>query len=551
MLHAKRWLFLIHRWAGVLLCAFFAMWFISGIVMMYVGYPKLTQAERLAHLPPLRAGAVLLQPGEALQRAGMAGPLQDLRLAVASGGRAVYLAVAAPLDGAATAKRRSAATVIDAATGALLTKVDAAHALASARAFAQTLGPMGNEAQPLGDATQAAAPSIEALGEVQEDAFTHSRALDAHRPLHRLLLGDDAGTLLYVSGTTGEVVRDATRSERWWNYAGAWIHWLYPFRGNFFDKYWTDIVNWLSIVGIVLTVTGTVVGVMRWRFSGRYKTGARTPYRGFMMRWHHVFGLVFALITFTWIFSGLMSMNPWKIFDSAAMPLRTQAMHIGPLVLPPQAATVQALLAAAPPHTRELRWVQSVGHTLVQALGPTGVPVLLDATTAQPHAFAPGAVEAAAALLLPYPVAHVETLRDYDLYYYDRAPHTMTGGGDKPLPALRVVFDDPHATWVHIDPHTGAVLGRTDRLRRTSRWLFGMLHSWDWLPLLNRRPLWDGLLIVLSLGGAVMSLTGVVMGWRRLGIKLRAPMAMARRNSPHRATPVPAPEPQAPMGARR
>ena len=84
------------------------------------------------------------------------------------------------------------------------------------------------------------------------------------------------------------------------------------------------------------------------------------------------------------------------------------------------------------------------------------------------------------------------------------------------------MFDDPHATWVHIDPHTGAVLGRTDSHRRTSRWLFSMLHSWDWLPLLERRPLWDVLLIVLSLGGAVMSVTGVVMGWRRLGVKLRA-----------------------------
>ena len=36
---AKRWLYLLHRWAGITLCLFFAMWFISGVVMMYVGYP--------------------------------------------------------------------------------------------------------------------------------------------------------------------------------------------------------------------------------------------------------------------------------------------------------------------------------------------------------------------------------------------------------------------------------------------------------------------------------------------------------------------------------
>ncbi len=518
MPHAKRWLYLVHRWLGVLLCAFFAMWFASGVVMMYVGYPKLTQAERLAHLPPLRSAMLgperLLEPADALQRAGVAGPLQDLRLAVASGGRPVYLVIpAAPTGDAAPRPRRApAAVVIDAITGEKLQQVDAERAIASARAFAQ---------HP--DAT------IDYQGTLDEDAFTHSRALDVHRPLHRLHLGDSAGTVVYVSDTTGEVVRDAPLQERAWNYVGAWIHWLYPFRGNVFNDYWTDIVNWLSIAGIVLTVTGTVVGVLRWRFRGRYKTGARTPYRGFMMRWHHVFGLVFAAITFTWIFSGLMSMNPWKIFDSGAAPLRQQAMNGGPLEVPAQAATVQALLSAASPNIRELRWVRNAGHTLVLAYSPTSAPTVLDATTAAAHVWAPGAMAEAAARLLPHAVVRTETLTAYDLHYYDRAAHTMTGGGDKPLPALRVVFDDPNASWVHIDPHTGTVLGRTDSHRRTSRWLFAMLHSWDWLPLLEHRPLWDILLIVLSLGGAVMSVTGIVIGWRRLGTKLQGPQLRSSR----------------------
>lgn len=505
MPHAKRWLYLVHRWLGVLLCAFFAMWFVSGVVMMYVGYPKLTQAERLAHLPPLRAATVALEPAEALRQAGITGPLRDLRLAVASAGRAVYLAVPVPQDGAASPRKAPAATVIDAATGEVLAGIDKGHAMASAQAFAP--GPPRD---------------IQHLGEVAEDAFTHSRALDAHRPLHRLYLGDSEGTMVYVSGTTGEVVRDATRAERLWNYAGAWIHWLYPLRGGVLDAYWADIVNWLSIAGIAMTLTGTAVGVMRWRFAGRYKNGSRTPYRGFMMRWHHVFGLVFALTTFTWIFSGLMSMNPWRIFDSAAPALRTPDMHGGPLVLPGQPAPVHALLAAASPDTRELRWVRAAGHTLVQAQGPAAAPAMLDALTALPHDWPGDEVAQAAARLLPYPVVRTDTLQAYDLHYYDRAAHTMTGGTDKPLPVLRVMFGDPHATWVHIDPHTGSVLGRTDSHRRASRWLFGMLHSWDWLPLLQRRPLWDGVLIVLSLGGVLMSATGVVIGWRRLGIKLRS-----------------------------
>ncbi|MFZ2297247.1 MAG: PepSY domain-containing protein, partial [Aquabacterium sp.] len=70
--HMKRWLFLIHRWLGIVACAFFAMWFISGVVMMYVGYPKLTEAERLQHLPSLGTGSGLMAPREALDAAGLA-----------------------------------------------------------------------------------------------------------------------------------------------------------------------------------------------------------------------------------------------------------------------------------------------------------------------------------------------------------------------------------------------------------------------------------------------------------------------------------------------
>ncbi|BEU97714.1 PepSY domain-containing protein [Acidovorax sp. DW039] len=513
MRHAKRWLYLAHRWLGVLLCSFFAMWFISGLVMMYVGYPKLTHTERLEHLRPLRDVPIALEPAQALQAAGVSGPLQELRLTVASGGRAVYLATpAAPDEGIPGKRLRNAAPlVIDANTGAALRKVTAEYAMASAHAFSAA-------------SAEGVAPRY--LGRVDEDAFTHSRALDIHRPLHVLTLADQADTWLYVSGTTGEVVRDAPRTERLWNYVGAWIHWLYPLRGNAFNTYWADIVNWLSIAGTVLALSGTVVGVLRWRFAGpSYKSGARSPYPGAMLRWHHTVGLLFALVTITWIFSGLMSMNPWKMFDSGAPALRTAAMHGGPLQITPMAsnpmASVQALLASASPNTRELRWARTAGYPLVQAWTPTGAPTVLHAATAQRHLLTPETLSTAAARLLDAPVQRTVTLTDYDLHYYDRAAHTMTGGTDKPLPVLRVVFADAHATWVHIDPHTGAVLGRTDSHRRTSRWLFGMLHSWDWLPLLERRPLWDAVMILLSLGGAALSLTGVVVGWRRLKLKVR------------------------------
>ena len=123
---------------------------------------------------------------------------------------------------------------------------------------------------------------------------------------------------------------------------------------------------------------------------------------------------------------------------------------------------------------------------------------------------------AAAARLSQAPVVDSQWLTGYDFYYYARADHTMMGGSGKPLPVLRVIYGDEGRTWLHIDVQTGQLLGQMDQRQRLKRWLFALLHSWDWLPLLERRPLWDGILIVLSLGGLLLSGTGVVVGWRRL-----------------------------------
>lgn len=504
----KRYLFLTHRWLGIVACVFFAMWFISGLVMMYVGYPKLTERERLQHLPAIDAQLKLLTPRQALDAAGIAGPLSELRLANASGGKPVYIVVAKSLKhdaaGHKRASRGKGAIVIDAQSGEQLLHADVQRALASAAAYA------GHDI------------SVAYLDSVDEDAFTHSRRLDAYRPLHRIQLGDGDATQLYVSSKTGEVVLDASGEERVWNYAGAWIHWLYPFRGNLFDPYQADIVIWLSILGTVAAVTGTVVGIMRWRFSTRYRNGSRSPYQGGIMRWHHLIGMLFALITITWIFSGLMSMNPWKIFDSGAVPLRIELMQGGPLTISGRDASPKTLLAAAGRPVNELHWMQTLSVATVQAYGAAGAPILLNSQTAQSRTIDLDELLDQARKLLPQSVARFEQLNQYDLYYYARAAHTMGGGTEKPLPIMRVIFDDAHATWVHIDLHTGAVLGKIDNHRRTSRWLFAMLHSWDWLPLLERRPLWDILLILFSVGGAALSITGVIIGWRRLGKKLRA-----------------------------
>jgi hypothetical protein len=57
---------------------------------------------------------------------------------------------------------------------------------------------------------------------------------------------------------------------------------------------------------------------------------------------------------------------------------------------------------------------------------------------------------------------------------------------------------------------------KEERLSRLERWLYHGLHSLDFPFLYYRRPLWDIVLIVLSIGGIVSSATTVLPAWRRL-----------------------------------
>ncbi len=278
----KRYFYLWHRWLGIGLCLLMALWFVSGMVMLYVGYPKLTPAEHLAHLPELPARDCCIDLPQVFAASGRDEAPQSLRLS-STEGRPRYLLGYADGSG----------VTLDALDGRRIAPVDEAGALASARQF-----------DPRATAHY--------LGLIDEDAWTHSRALDGDRPLHRVQLDDAEGRQLYISSHSGAVVRDATRTERAWNWIGAWLHWLYPLRG----PWWSNLVIYSALAATAMALLGQVVGVLRWRFSRPYRSGSRSPYRGGFARWHHIVGLLFGGVVIAWIFSGLMSMRPWHLLDS-------------------------------------------------------------------------------------------------------------------------------------------------------------------------------------------------------------------------------------------
>ncbi|NYT23542.1 PepSY domain-containing protein [Alcaligenaceae bacterium] len=494
----KRLTYLVHRWTGVAGCVLMALWFVSGVVMLYVGYPKLTLWERLAPLPALQSA----QCCEPLGGFPDGAPPSAAGLVLTSiGGEPRYV-----LHG-----DRHRPRVLDAAGGEPLEPVTPEHALADARVFAP--------ATPLRHA-----------GEIHEDRWTHSRGLDAHRPLHRIQIEGKTPGLLYVSSATGQVVMDAPLAQQRWNYVGAWLHWLYMFRDRPVDPVWSWLVIALSAACTITAATGVAVGLWRWRFRGRYKSGSRTPYQEAWMKWHHIAGLVFSAFVCTWIFSGLMSMNPLDIF-SPAHGRPDIAAYRGEPGLPADALTRPARIVQALNQTGfapvELQWHRLNGQEYVLAYDARAhtrvVRAGMDGTLNVAVAWQPDEVMPAARRLFARPATVSRILADYDTYYYQRHPEAMNGARSLGLPALRLDYEDAGKTRVYIDLRTGEIAMSLDRSQRVNRWLFYFLHSWDTPPLLRTGPVRDLTIIVLSLGGLAVSMTGVVIGWRRLRGKVSRP----------------------------
>lgn len=502
----RRLVIYLHRWLGIAGSLLFISWFVSGMVLMYAGMPELSPEARLQGAPPLDLSRATLGASEAAVQAGFT---PSRMLVGMHGDRPVYRF----LGGGGW-------RMVYADTGQLASGLSEAAALAVVRQFSPE---------------HAATARYETRLDEPDQWTLQSRAFF---PLHRVRANDTADTVLYVSDLSAEPVMRTTRRTRRWAYAGAVVHWLYftPLRAR--AGLWSDLVIWLSILGCVLALSGLGWGLWRVALARRYRLPAgpsRTPYAG-LMRWHHYGGLVFGLFTFTWILSGGLSMEPWGWHPGTA-PTRLQrqavtggAPRLGPVTAASLRDGVAAVTGAFEPRELEVIHFRDEPYLLAHDPRPRPDESTLPTTLAtlatqapdqrlvsvlRPEHGAFSRFENAAfddlvpAVMPGTAVVDATWLRRYDDYYYDRRHR-------RPLPVLRVRYGDAVGTWLYFDPYRGAIARKEERLTRLNRWLYHGLHSLDFRFLSDRRPLWDVVVIALSLGGLLVSVTSVGQGWRRL-----------------------------------
>ncbi len=490
----KRWILLMHRYLGLALCVLFGVWFSSGIVMMYSGYPSLGPEQRLSGFPELDLSRCCVTPRDALLRSGLSAAPREVRLGMILD-RPVYRFQ--DLSGKWIA--------LFADTGDPLGKLGrGASATVASRFWGEP------EGSPRYRSTL-----------TEPDQWTLSGGVRAQMPLYRFDLSDPQATRVYVSPASGEVVQVATRKQRLLAWIGAIPHWIYPTELRKHADLWRQVVLWLSGLGSLMCLSGIAVGLWQYRLRMRAPSrtrprSSRTPYRERWLRWHHYLGLVFGLVAFTWVFSGMLSLDPLR-WSPGGSPTREDVLALGggPLdlgkftLLPDQAWELLERELAV----KEIRLAQLDGKPYYIAFETPEKSRLIAADGSDLHPRTrlgdENLVGAARALKPGAHIAEIVQLEEYDSYYYARERV-------KPLPVLRVKFDDPERTWYYLDARTGSILLKSQTLSRTERWLYNGLHSFDFPFLLQRRPLWDVVVIALSLGGLGLSITGVVVSWRWL-----------------------------------
>jgi len=264
----------------------------------------------------------------------------------------------------------------------------------------------------------------------------------------------------------------------------------------------------------VMSIAGFAWGLWRYSPRGAYRLKrdpSHSPYSGWMW-WHHYTGIVFGIFTITWIFSGLLSMDPWDWHPSTAPTAAQRRAFAGD---PARADAIGAPdLQHALGRLRDAREAAIVQFRGQYWLASDRGTMPLQPAAGTMHIERAAIAEAARSAMPDARVVEIAELTAYDAYYYDRA-------GELPLPAVRIRYDDPPQTWLYVDPARGTILRKEERLTRLNRWLYHGLHSLDFPLLYPRRPLWDVLVIALSLGGLALAATTLVPGWRRLRDRVR------------------------------
>lgn len=490
-----KFMYTLHRILGTLLSFLFVMWFLSGFVMMYHGFPRVRQSHKMEHQETLASGQT---PNSLL-------PIDSVLQVLPEGiGKVEGISL----------RREEGRTVLSLRSReqALSLPVD-------------TLGPLPEKAKSEGPVSwevvmntvttwcEAPVSRVDTLHRL--DQWIPFGQLKKELPIYKFYFDDAEHHQLYVGSQSGETLQFTTRSQRRWAWVGAIPHWVYITQLRQDVDLWRKVVIWLSGIGCIMVIAGLWVGIDVWRKTSKRKRGAFSPYRKKWYHWHYVTGIVFGIFALTFVFSGMMSLADIPSWiSSPKLNVNPQRAFSQPKPEVGQYVLDYRDVLVAYPEAKVLEWNNFCKHPyyVVTGDGPTAY---VDACSAQPTPLQLSEDEIVAAVKSVYSHTEqevdieAELIDDFELYYRNRSH----GVSAPLLPVWKLRTHDVDHTVYYVNPASASVQA-VNTTRRLEYWTYSALHSLRILGLSSNDVLRKTLLWILLLGGTAVSITGFVLGTR-------------------------------------
>lgn len=491
----NRWLTWFHRWAGVVLGLLFAAWFASGAVLHFVGFPSLPVADRFARSEIMDLQRLEVAPSAALARAEVvagAWPIDGVRLISVAGTPTYIVTVAGTPAYVMTSGERQIAIAGD--RGQVIRRFSAATAGIVAARFGH-------------------AAVSKVTGPLDYDQWIVHQQFDPYRPFFRVRLDDPQRSDLYVSAVTGEVVQRTTARERFWNWCGAVLHWIYftPIRKDW--SLWNQGVWWISLVAVLTSIAGTWIGLHRYLKNRAHGRTGLSPYRGWM-RWHHVIGLFASIVVVVWMFSGWLSMDHGRLFSlpggSATESARMRGMSFAAIA---ESTPLDVLRSAGPASVIELHAIGGRPLLTIRGGMQGGSRILwLDSREASEAPIPETLLLSALKAAWPWDAVTLVGSSSTDELY--RQAESV------PEDALAALTGSGGRIRVYVGRFSGRLVAVMNPSRRAYAWVYFCLHTLNFPGLVEHPAARTLVEVPLLLFGFGFCVTGIVLGVRRLKIEL-------------------------------
>lgn len=491
----------IHKWTGLIIALFFIIWFVSGIILLYHKYPKVTQEETYSHHESLDAAnlpAIHEIPG-------LTDTTRIKTLSISRNlGETVWMISQASSHKENAMSKKSKSDDYYTFKDSILTKqsqITDAQLDSIACVWASSNSISG----------------VDTLYERQQwilyDRYEKSL------PILLYHFDNPGKSQIFISKKNGEVVQESTRSERLWSWVGAIPHKFYLTSVRTDTERWKTVMLIGGLLCLIAALSGMYIGIYYLIINKIRNHRFSSPFKKKVWRYHHIGGLIFGIFLIAWGISGSLSTQripKWMVNYEGDYTVSAGALWGKKSLTLDRYKLDYRKIFDAYKDVKSISW-RHFGSTPAYLVVAGDKEIYVDASQpdeVKPLEISEQEVKRAVERYFGEDTKYSISLMDeYDEYY-------LSHKGGYPLPVWKIDIDNKDGSRLYISPSDGYVKYVNDN-RKVKKWLFSATHYLDIKYFMLHKGLRYTCLWILAAGCVFVIVTGLAITFSKENSKHR------------------------------